>query len=684
MFPAACLRMGRLMGLVRTVAGLALVGLLAGSSWAAAQTRREGLNLNAFVQEGQIAAHVVLRSGTDPRLIVAFPAGNSGVGLWFGRTDRAADWSLDGRPRPLTTADAQGRPLHGVVFRATIRTPRLRVKQAVLSSVRVLRDYQALGKAPAELLVPPRIDDKTFLWARDRLDGMAGYKLAVKVDRGTVAGDTILAGADGAIRLTVTALSGEVPLAPYPPGSLLTGAAAKDPDARAALQFLSYRQKFNAGSWRFNTYFGRDTLMSMRLLMPVLKPEAVEGGFRSVLLRLSRDGNVAHEEDIGEFAILDHMRAGEGKSDDPTYNYNMIDSAFLLAPVMRAWLLDDKRGRERAVAFIGSGSGDRRVGDALITNFRFVIGHARAFADAPRWNNLVSLKPGMDAGEWRDSNDGLGGGRYPYDVNAVLVPAALDAIDALSRAGLLEPFLVPNDRTMLADLPRIAKTWRERAAPLFLQTVAPEAARSAITRYARAHKVPADSALAAVDHRPVRYHAIALDAAGKAVPILNSDEGFALMFGHPEPDALEIAAATIDRAFPAGLMTGAGMLVANPVFAPLALQKRFTPNAYHGTVIWSWQQALAAAGLARQLERTDLPPATCHRLRDAENNLWRAIDATHSVQSSELWSWRYDKGRYEIAPFGASGADADESNAAQLWSTVYLAVQRPAAGAGCR
>ena len=47
-------------------------------------TRVEGLNLNSFVRQGPVAAHIVLRSGTTPRLIVAFPAGNSGVGLWFG------------------------------------------------------------------------------------------------------------------------------------------------------------------------------------------------------------------------------------------------------------------------------------------------------------------------------------------------------------------------------------------------------------------------------------------------------------------------------------------------------------------------------------------------------------------------------------------------------------------------
>jgi len=124
------------------------------------------------------------------------------------------------------------------------------------------------------------------------------------------------------------------------------------------------------------------------------------------------------------------------------------------------------------------------------------------------------------------------------------------------------------------------------------------------------------------------------------------------------------------------------MVVANPVFADPAWQEKFGRNAYHGTVIWSWQQALAAAGLARQLERTDLPAATCHRLQAAQGALWHAIDATRAFQSSELWSWRY-AGGYQVAPFGAGATDADESNAAQLWSTVYLALSHPRAGQGC-
>ncbi|WP_419814439.1 hypothetical protein [Glacieibacterium sp.] len=654
---------------------VALAGAGAGAAPAA---RREGLNLNSFVQQGPVAAHIVLRSGSDPRLLVAFPAGNSGVGLWFDKVAADALWSMTGPARPVTLPDARGRPLNGVVFEASVRAPRLVARQAVLSSVRVLRDYQGLGRAPAEVLTRPEVAGNTMTWVRDRLDGAPGYRLVIQVKSGRLEGTTIVAGRDGLIRLSVTALTGEPALTPYPAGSLLEAGAAADPAARTALEFLSYHEKFLAGSWRFNTYFGRDTLLSMRLLMPVLKPAAVEAGLTSVLERLSDDGNVAHEEDIGEFAILDHKKADGSLSAAPVYDYKMIDSAFLLAPVAGAWLVDDKRGQARAIAFLAQKIAGRPLGEAMIRNIRYVAAQATPFAADPRFDKLISLRAGMDAGEWRDSNDGLGGGRYPYDVNAVLVPAALEAAAAMHRAHLLDRYATASDRALLDRLAGMATIWRTRAAPLFAQTMSVDAARPAIAAYAKTQGVPAGPALAAASGLPTRFNAISLDGAGRPIPILNSDDGFALLFGNPSAEQLAITAATIERPFPAGLMTGAGMLVANPVFASAAVKARFGSNAYHGTVVWSWQQALVAAGLARQLARTDLAPGVCGQLLKAQSAVWTAIDASKSVQSSELWSWRFANGRYEIVPFGASGADADESNAAQLWSTVYLAVQRPA------
>jgi hypothetical protein len=644
---------------------------------------KEGQNLNYFLRDGKTAAHLVLRSGQDPRILVAFPAGNSGVGLWFQRQEAAAEWVVDSAPTALVERDSSGRPLYGIRFETSIATRNLVPTQAVLSSVRVLRDYQSLGTLPGEVVVRPEASGNTLTWARNRLDGAAGYRLVVEVIDGRLLADGRIsaAGVDGRIKLRVTALSGEAPLTPLSGAALLNGKESHDERARETLTFLSYKEKFLAGSWRFNTYFGRDTLMSVRLLMPVLAPEASEAALRAVLARLAGDGEVAHEEAIGEFAVLSHKRQDGSLGDAPIFDYGMIDGNYLLAPVIAAYLLDDPEGKKRASAYLRDdvgAYGNTRTsgGQALIRNLRLVATSAAHFATDPRYGNLVALKPGRATGQWRDSEDGIGGGRYPYDVNAVMVPAALEATTRLLDSGLLDPFLVASDRKLLSHTAADAKIWRTRAPSLFNMTIDNASARAAIDSYTRQIGVPAADALAALGADSVNFHAISLDASGKPVPIVNSDETLELLFATPSPTDLDRDVASVIRPFPLGLMTDAGMVVANPVFADDAVKARFTNHAYHGTVVWSWQQALFASGLGRQLERTDLPKSVKQHLLAAQQTLWRAIAATQSVRSSELWSWRFEGGRYRIAPFGSSGTDADESNAAQLWSSVYLAVRQ--------
>lgn len=664
------------------LAGL-LVGLPAASSGAPEPPFhfevREGQNLNYFLRDGQAAAHLVLRSGRTPRLLVAFPAGDSGVGLWFQPLQRpSSPWVIDSVPAAATARDSSGRALHGITFAASIRAPSLAIKQAILSSVRVLRDYQSSGTLPEEVVVDPHTSGNTLSWTRNRLDGAPGYRLTLEVADGTLQGhDRISAGADGRIEVRGTALSGEQPLVPLSGDALLNGRQHHDPRATDTLTFLSYQEKFLAGSWRFDTYFGRDTLMSVRLLMPVLAPDAIEAGLRSVLARLSATGEVAHEEGIGEFAVLAHEKQDGALSDAPIFDYSMIDGNYLLAPVLASYVLDDPRGKQRAAAYLRSpiAPGDTTpAGKVLIRNLRLIAGSAARFSAEPRFSNLISLKPGRSAGEWRDSEYGIGGGRYPYDVNAVLVPAALEATARLLQSGLLDPFASPGDRILLGSAAAAAKVWQAHAPGLFVTTVDNERARAAITSYAQQIGVPATEALASLAGNSVSFHAISLDGTGKPVPIVNSDESFVLLFGAPDPATLDADVRAVIRPFPLGLLTGAGLLVANPAFAGDALKDHFTNHAYHGTVVWSWQQALFATGLDRQLRRTDLPTPVQQHLRAARQTLQRVIQATKSMRTSELWSWRFAGGRYRIAPFGASGTDADESNAAQLWSSVYLAV----------
>jgi hypothetical protein len=646
-------------------------------------TVSEGRNLNYFIRDGATAAHLVLRSGQNLRILVAFPAGNSGSGVWFEPLAAPADWVLDSPPEAQANTDSRRRPLYGIGFDASITAPALTLKQTLLSNVRVLRTYEQDATVPAEVLIPVMASGNTLTWARDRLDGAPGYRLSLDVTDGAVTSTgTIIAGADGRIKLHVTALTGEAALTPLSGAALLNGTQRRLDTATNTLSFLSYQEKFLAGSWRFNTYFGRDTLISVLLLMPVMAPDAIEAGLRSVMARLGRDGTVAHEEAISEFAILAHQQQDGTLSDAPILDYGMVDESYLLAPVVAAYLLDDATGARRASTILDADAAPPdntkvSIGQALVRNLRLVVSTAEAFARDPRYRNLISLKAGHDAGDWRDSQNGLGGGRYPYDVNAILVPAALDATARLIDSGLLNAFMSPDDRGGLLPAAADAKIWRAEAPRLFTVTVDARQARAAIDSYAEKIGVPAQDALAALGQSPVSFPAVSLSTDGTPIPVVHSDEIYDLLFDTPVPDVLDSELTTLIRPFPLGLMTAAGLVVADPVFADPKLQARFTNRDYHGTVVWSWVQAAFARGLERQLRRTDLPKPTRDDLLAAQHTVWQAITAAGTTAYSELWSWRITNGRYDIAPFGADAADVTESNAAQLWSTLYLAVRPP-------
>lgn len=644
----------------------------------------EGTTLNAFHQQGAVAAHLLLNSGTKPRALVAFPAGNSGVGVWFEDTAKPVTWTL-GQVESSSQSDTQGRPMQGIVAEANVTVDRLVVRDGVLGSVRVLRDFQLGAAYPGIVATTPQATDRVVTWERPRIDGAAGYRISLEllnghVDAGKGSKALVLIADRGAahLRLRITALTGERPLTPFTSEQLFAANAGGDERSRQALRFLSYREKFLAGSWRFDTYFGRDTLMSLRLLMPALRPDAIEAGLASVLARTNAQGEVAHEEDIGEFAVLRHRKQGDPPGDAPIYDYGMIDDDFMLAPVAAAYLLDQADGRARAAGFMARKlpSGET-VGAALARNFVFVADSAQAFAATPEPRNLVSIKTGRKTGQWRDSEDGLADGRYPYDVNAVFVPAALKAIARFHDAGLLAPYATPEQTPTLSAAAGRADVWSRQVSALFRVHLPAADARRQVRAYAGSQGIDPAAAVASLTPAGLDFAAIALDARGQPIPVLHSDAGFALLLQDPSAAELEPMVEAMLRPFPAGLLTDAGLLVANPAFADADIQRRFGRNAYHGTVVWSWQQALLAAGLQRQLQRENLPAATLERLRSAQRRLWMAIGNTQAMRTSELWSWTYADGRYQAAPFGQNSGDADESNAAQLWSTVYLAIPPP-------
>ncbi|MBU0676987.1 MAG: hypothetical protein KJ626_02635 [Verrucomicrobia bacterium] len=57
-------------------------------------------------------------------------------------------------------------------------------------------------------------------------------------------------------------------------------------------EFLSFMEKYLAGSWNFLSYFGRDTLIALRVMWHVLSHRAKQTGIQSVVNEMSEDGIV--------------------------------------------------------------------------------------------------------------------------------------------------------------------------------------------------------------------------------------------------------------------------------------------------------------------------------------------------------------------------------------------------------
>ncbi|WP_408646967.1 glucosidase family protein [Trinickia dabaoshanensis] len=640
-----------------------------------------GGQLNEFFRQGNVAAHLLMRSSTKPRLLVVFPAGNSGTGLWFQDTAQPVTWALDNAISPTVGHDIHGRALYGISANVSADTSQLTLRGALLTSVRFMRDFNGGYPAPDSVQTQPVVSGNIVYWQRDRVDGAAGYALTVQVmGGGTVSTDTTgalvfkAANGTGGLHLRVSASTGEQPLTPITHANLFNNTVNPDTQSQNVVEFLSYGDKLLAGSWQYDTYFGRDTLISVRMLMPVLQPPAIEAGLTSVLARLSPDGIVAHEEGIGEFAVIDNERNGRGNDATPTYDYKMIDGDYLLAPVMAAWLIDDTRGAARAAAYLAQTEGGGQTnGSRFVTNLVHVANTARAFSQQSIASNLIHLRAGQIVGNWRDSTDGLAGGVYPYDVNAVLVPAALRAASRFLDSGLLDPYLSSDQRTALADAAQQASVWESAAPALFAVDVPASQAATDVPSYAAQTGIPAGT----LPSSTTSFYAVSLDDQGNPIPVMNSDGGFALLFGTPSSDVLTRIVTAAVQPFPVGLVTDAGMLVANPAYANTTLWPRFTNAAYHGTVVWSWQQAMWVAGLDRQLARQDLPADIRTSLTNARLRIWQVISNASNMRASEMWTWSYVNGAYRAEAFGTHSADATEANAAQLWSTTYLAITDP-------
>lgn len=480
------------------------------------------------------------------------------------------------------------------------------------------------------------------------------------------------------------------------------GLITKQPSQAEALSFLSYSDKLLAGAWRFLTYFGRDSMISMLLMEPILSSgqnSSLEAGISALLERINKtDGSACHEETIGDYATFLNIQNGNA-STKPMYDYKMIDTDYFVPIILADYFIKNKVGSKRAKNFlkrkamVDPNNYGLTYGDLALRNAEKIMNETAAFAKdgGQTKDNLIHLKEGELVGEWRDSTYGIGGGRIPYDVNTAIVPAGLRGVAALADAGFF-----PDHSDWAKKASEYAKVWEDHTLDFFEVTVKKEDAQRLVSDYVKTNDFPFPSNTDNITS-DVTFHALALEGNNKQslVRVMNTDDCFRHFLLNTTNQTqltsfLSQTASHILSPYPVGLSTDIGLLVANPAYGDNKVYSaNFTNAAYHGTVVWSWQLAMMAAGLERQLARCEdnkSKPDFCDdddvhgQVLKAYNHLWDIIDDNTEQLSSEVWSWKYEDDKFKAIPLGElpppPGSSPTESNIRQLWSLTFLAVKR--------
>ncbi len=445
---------------------------------------------------------------------------------------------------------------------------------------------------------------------------------------------------------------------------------------------LASRAKLMAGSPRFLTYFGRDTLLSLSLLVGKTKEELLYYGLKSVFSRLSDKGEVAHEEVVGEFA---HLISASAAPDipRPQLEYHMVDDDFLL-PLTLVRCMEKGFGTliEQLLDEEYRGGGGASGHVLLAGNIRFCRKQLQ--------KGLVAYHTDESVGDWRDSlaSQGI---RYSYELNRGLVPFLESAVTKLTdRMPRLREILElekgenPADADADTDADADADAVRRsRDRNRYLVTVRLKQVRQYLDDWLHEagfsnseRKVLCGRISDRAEDSWYSFYALALDRMYEPIKIQHNDIAFSLLYGDPEAEELDIMLQPLETAFPLGLKTEVGLLVSNPCFAEdREIRRSLIRKQYHGLVIWPLMHNILFHGIQRQLARVSdkqppWPSSLIERLENLKAYILNVMEKAGSFSTSELYSFTASAEGDLIVPFGRGSGSTTESNPVQLWSNL--------------
>lgn len=204
-----------------------------------------------------------------------------------------------------------------------------------------------------------------------------------------------------------------------------------------AIEFLFTHEAVLAGSWQYLTYFGRDSILSGRVLQKYVQPQVFERIFQSILRRVNEQGEVAHEEDLRRTA-----------NDPKRLDYRMMDGEFMLLKMAADFLSvpEHYTGAERRTFLrkrqrflekqTGTGADGNPIRNQDILNR--VLSYVLKKSREETFTGLKHADPetgiGDPTGNWRDAINSMARTFYPGDVNVEWVQTALSSAVEIRNA----------------------------------------------------------------------------------------------------------------------------------------------------------------------------------------------------------------------------------------------------------
>lgn len=678
--------------------------------------------------------------------------------------DKGFNLSLMSPPIPFDSGDGY----RGVSFELCIKSRQAEIKGVHMDSVRYVRDlkspavhkhrkitikkYLSLKTAPSYGVLAPEMTfqehegENTFVFTRNSIDNMHGYKLVLKTSQQfELLPDNrikIISQDNKPLILQISASTNFEPLTPWGKDNLLNletrsflrrlqenkdeAKLRRFSQSLQALDFLSYKEKLLAGSWRFLTYFGRDTIMTALLMKDCLNKEVFASAFQSVLDRISPLGEAAHEEDVACQAVFRNAEHYFSLQDEysrsllhnkllqnpasPLYDYKMIDDDFMVPLMAREFINDTPQ--EEVLKFFDKINiqGESNL-TTLLRNFNYLLEKTWDYTQKEKKSSLIAIKSGETTGDWRDSVVGLGYGVYPCSVNVDFVGESLSSIKKILNSRLFknEELFAAAEKYSLQWLRayllspfqpcKALEAWFN-AKEYFRVNISEEEIRQKLKHYLEKHtltqdereyfrKVSAegvtlDEFLEGVPipslMEGITFYALSLDENCLPIAVMNSDSAFRLFCGNPPLEEIEAFLKILRLPFPLGLSSPYGIFVSNPVYSEDSrLWSVLDQNAYHGTVVWSWHMAMIEKGLMKQIKRFSSRKGFEPLIKDMKQMLEICLQMDRKAGdliNSELWTYEIREGEMFPVPFGEDSKASTVSNPVQLWSAAGISVMK--------